>query len=383
MGHKYGVVLAVILMSLGVTCAHAEYLAIAVGEKSQVALPERIDEIDAKYLLNIKWGNYAGAKSRVAVLEVDNNSSSNSISFSGPDGQSYSWDVSNADQVPVNGIEAIVTDVMNQTGRFRLIERQELGSILQEQDLAASGRVAKPSGAKTGNVLGAQFLVQVVVTDYETNTSGTNSGLGGLVTKRLPLLGGFGAKNSKGQVGLNFRLIDAETSEVMYTKQVQSAINDSGLTVGGAAFTGSGALGGFYSKYSKTPIGQAVIAGINKGVYELVKEIGAAPASGSVIQTKGKQIWVNMGSDSVSAGDVLTIMSKGEELIDPDTGISLGSSDTEVGSVRVNQAQEKFSITDTISLNGKVKRGDKVVSTAKQPSIEYAPKWKEPKRGKF
>jgi curli biogenesis system outer membrane secretion channel CsgG len=371
------------LMCLGVASAHAQYLAFAVGEKSEVALPERIDKIDAKYLLNIKWGEYAGARSRVAVLEVDNNSSSNSFSFNGPDGQSFSWDLNNADQVPVNGIEAIVTDVMNQTGRFRLIERQELSSILQEQDLAASGRVAKPSGAKTGNVLGAQYLVQVVITDYEAKTSGTNSGIGGLVTSRIPLLGGFGVKSGKGQVGLNFRLIDAETSEVMYTKQVQSVIKESGLTVGGAAFSGGGALGGFFSNYSKTPIGQAVIAGINKGVYELVKEIGAAPASGSVIKTEGKKIWLNMGSDAVSVGDVLTVMSKGEELIDPDTGISLGSSDTEVGSLKVSQAQEKFSIADTVSLNGQVKRGDKVVSTAVPPSIEYASKWKKPKRGKF
>jgi curli biogenesis system outer membrane secretion channel CsgG len=383
MGYKHVFVLAVSLMCLGTASTHAAYLAYAVGEKSEVALPERIDKIDAKYLLNIKWGEYAGARSRVAVLEVDNNSSSNSISFSGPDGQSFSWDLNNQDQVPVNGIEAIVTDVMNQTGRFRLIERQELGSILQEQDLAASGRVAKPSGAKTGNVLGAQYLVQVVITDYEAKTSGTNSGIGGLVTSKIPLLGGFGVKSGKGQVGLNFRLIDAETSEVMYTKQVQSVIKESGLTVGGAAFSGGGALGGFFSNYSKTPIGQAVIAGINKGVYELVKEIGAAPASGSVIKTEGKKIWLNMGSDAVSVGDVLTVMSKGEELIDPDTGISLGSSDTEVGSLKVSQAQEKFSIADTVSLNGQVKRGDKVVSTAVPPSIEYASKWKKPKRGKF
>ena len=383
MDYKRVIVLAVSLVSLGVASAHAEYLAFAVGAKSEVALPERIDKIDAKYLLNVKWGGYAGAKSRVAVLEVDNNSSSNSISFSGPDGQSFSWDLNNADQVPVNGIEAIVTDVMNQTGRFRLIERQELSSILQEQDLAASGRVAKPSGAKTGKVLGAQYLVQVVVTDYEANTSGSGGGLGGLVTKRVPLLGGFGVKSGKGQVGLNFRLIDAETSEVMYTKQVESVIKESGLTVGGAAFSGGGALGGFFSSYSKTPIGQAVIAGINKGVYELVKEIGAAPASGSVIKSEGNKIWVNMGSGAVSVGDTLTVMSKGEELIDPDTGISLGSSDTEVGSVRISQAQDKFSIADVVALNGRVKRGDKVVSTAAPPSIEFASKWKKPKRGKF
>lgn len=363
--------------------AAAEYLAYAVGEKAQIPLPQSIESIDAKYLLNVKWGAYAGAKSRVAVLEVDNNSSSSSFSVSGPGGQTYSWSYDNADQVPVNGIEAIVTDVMNQTGRFRLIERQELGSVLSEQDLAASGRVAKPSGANTGNILGAQYLVQMVITDYEAKTSGTNSGIGGLVTGRIPGLGGLGLKNAKGRVGMNIRLIDAETSEVIYTKQIESVINESGLTVGGAAFGGAGALGGFFSNYAKTPIGQAVIAGINKSVYELIKEIGAAPATGSIIKVESKQVWVNLGDDSVDSGDILTVMAKGEELIDPETGISLGSSDSEVGSVRVKQVQEKFSIADVVSMSGRAKRGDKVVSTAPPPSIEYASNWKKPRRGKF
>ena len=380
---RFSAKLAGLLLSLMVAGAHADYLAYAVGEKSQVPLPQTIDKIDSKYLLNVKWGDYNGARSRVAVLEVDNNSSSNSFNFSGPDGQSYSWSYDNADQVPVNGIEAIVTDVMNQTGRFRLVERQVLGNVLQEQDLAASGRVAKPSGAATGNVLGAQFLVQVVVTDYEANTSGTNSGVGGFLRNRAPVLGGLGLKNSKGRVGMNFRLIDAETSEVMYTKQIESIIKESGLTVGGATWGGDGALGGFMSNYAKTPIGQAVIAGINKGVYELVKEIGAAPATGSIIKAEGNRIWVNIGSAAVSEGDVLKVMAKGEELIDPDTGISLGSQDTEVGSIRVAQAQEKFSIGEVVSMNGRAKRGDKVISTAAPPSIEFASNWKKPGRGKF
>ncbi|MEM7098432.1 MAG: CsgG/HfaB family protein [Pseudomonadota bacterium] len=364
--------------------AHAEYLAHAVGEKNRIPLPERIDPIDSKYLLNLDWGAYEGAKARVAVLEVDNTSNSNSFSMTGPSGQTVSWSYDNANQVPVNGIEAIVTDVMNQTNRFRLIERQALSSIIQEQDLATSGRVAKPSGAATGNILGAQFLVQVVITDYEANVKGSKGGgIGGLVANRVPVLGGIGLKRGQGRVGMNFRLIDAETSEVMYTKQIESVIKESGLTVGGIGFGGGGALGGFFSNYSKTPIGQAVIAGINKGVYDLVKEIGAAPAKGSIIRTNGGKIWVNMGKGSVEVGDVLTVMSKGEELIDPDTGISLGSMDTELGNIRVSQTSDKFSVADVVSLSGTAKRGDQVISTAPPPSIEYASSWKKPKRGKF
>ena len=364
--------------------AHAEYLAYAVGKKSKVPLPESIDTVDAKYLINLEWGTYEGARTRVAVLNVDNTSSSSSVSITGADGQSITQNVDQENVVPVNGIEAIITDVMNRTGRFRLLERQALSAVLSEQDLVTSERVTKPSGAKTGNVLGARYLVQVAVTDYEANVSGREGGGVGLL-RNTAAFGGLGMKSSRGRVGLNVRLIDAETSEVVYTKQIESVIKESGLTVVG--FGGSAGfndyLGGFLSNYSKTPIGQAVIAGINKGIYELAKQIGAEPAAGSIIQVKGGQIWINLGRGSVSVGEELRVWEKGEALIDPDTGISLGSMDTDIGGIRVMQVQERFSIAAEVSMTGQASRGHKVVSTKRPPSIEFAARWEKPKRGKF
>ena len=164
---------------LATATAQADYLAYAVGQKARLPLPESIDAIDAKYLLNLEWGAYEGGRSRVAVMPVDNTSAAPSMQMVAASGQStVAFSTENLGMVPVNGIEAIVTDVMNRTGRFRLLERTALDSILQEQDLVTAERVAKPSGARTGNVLGAQYLVQVVVTDYEAKVSGREGGAG-------------------------------------------------------------------------------------------------------------------------------------------------------------------------------------------------------------
>jgi len=131
---------------------------------------------------------------------------------------------------------------------------------------------------------------------------------------------------------------------------------------------------------TQTPVGQAVIAGINKGVYDVLKEIGARPAEGSVIKSEGKRVWLNIGDDGVDMGDRLSVMSKGEELIDPETGISLGSSDTAIGDIEVIQVLEKYSIAQWVSLTQAPNRGDRVVSLALPPSIEFADKWKPPKK---
>lgn len=371
------VFLTFFLTLVGTQHAAADYVAYSVGEKTKSPLPERVDKIDTKYLLNIEWGDYAGRQARLGVLEVDNNSSSNSYTVS-----TMMGDINYSDSttgVPVNGIDAIVIDSLSQTGRFRLVERTELSSVLGEQDLASSGRVAKPSGAKTGNVLGAEYLVQLVITDYETNTSGTDKGIGGLLTSKVPLLGGVKAGKSTGRVGLNVRLIDAETSEITFTKQIEAVINETNLGFGGVGLIGDVGLGGFMSSYSKTPIGQAVIAGINQAVFELIKQVGAKPAEGSIVKADASQIYVNLGQDSVAVGDRLQVLKKGEELIDPETGISLGGSTTVIGEIEVNQVQEKFSIARPVSLNGTADRGDKVLSTKVAAPLEFASAWKKPK----
>jgi curli biogenesis system outer membrane secretion channel CsgG len=355
--------------------AQPAYVAHSVNENGRSPLPENIDSIDSKYLVVVEWSDYVGARSRVAVMEVDNTSSAPSfIVQAGGSTAAYT----DGGEVPVNGIEAIVTDVMNRTGRFRLIERQQLDEVLKEQDLAASGRVASPSGAKMGNVLGAQYLVQVVITSYETRTSSSDSGVGGFLTSRVPLIGGVNVSQAEGSVALNFRLIDAETSEVVYTRQIESKITEGGVDLAGAGLIGDVGLSGFMNQYSRTPIGQAVIAGVNKGVYELVKNIGAAQATGSVVQSKDGQVWINLGQGVVEIGDRLLIERKGEELIDPDTGMSLGGTATPVGEIEVSRVEEKYSIARKVSFSTEPIRGDKVISTAPPPSMEYASQFAPP-----
>lgn len=366
----------------GLVCAasgaSADYVAYSVGEKERSPLPERLDDVDTRYLVNIAWGEYAGRKARLGVLPVDNTSDVGSFTVTSAHGTS---EVNlGGGQVPVNGIEAMVISALSDSNRFRLVERTELGSVMGEQDLAASGRVAAPSGAATGNILGAEILVQFVITDYQDNTSGTDGGVvGGLLSSKVPVLGGLKAGKSEGVVGMNMRLIDAETSEIVFTKQIEASLKKTTFGVGGIGFGSDGALGGFISKYKETPIGQAVMAGINQSVFELIKEVGSRPAEGSVIKADASQVYVNLGEGSVSAGDRLQVVRKGEELIDPETGISLGAETTSLGEIEVATVNEKFSIARPVSVAGTLQRGDQVRSMAVAAPLEFASRWKKPK----
>jgi len=286
--------------------------------------------------------------------------------------EGFNWD----QQVPVNGIEAMITDVMQQTGRFRMVERNSVDEVLAEQNLADSGRVSKPSGAKIGKILGAQYLVQAVVTSYEPDFSKKKGGLGGITRG---FLGGAKLGKNKSMVGLNFRLIDAETSEILFTKQVDVIVSSTDIDLGGIGWGGGGALGGFFSSASKTPIGQAVMAGCNMGVYELVKQIGNKPAEGSVVKADAGEVYINLGGDAVSEGDIFQAVAKGEELIDPETGLSLGGEEEVIGTLRIVSVKEKYSVAQPQGFDGSnLKAGDKVVSTKEARPLEFAPSWQGP-----
>jgi len=365
-------ILGLVAGSAGVSSA--DYIAYAQTKKGEeLPFPENARAIvkkNAKKLVGVRWGEYQGKKIRIGVLEADNQSSVSSYSWGGGE---YSAAV---EQVPMNGIDALLTDAMAKTGRFTILTRtEELNDVLGEQDLGDSGRVAKPSAAKIGQVLGAQYLVQIVINSYEPNVGGKKVGLGGF-SRKLRAVGGAKVGKNKGYVQMTFKLINAETSEIVASEVVEATISDMSFGFGGTGYGAAGVLGGFLSSYSKTPIGQAVMAGINIGVVELVKQVGNLPLTGSVVKVDPDKAIVNLGEGLVATGDLLTAVSQGEEFIDPDTGLSLGAEEEEVGTLKVTSVKEKYCYVEAVGFElSALSRGDKVLTNSEPEPLEFGPPW--------
>mgnify|MGYP001547767951 CR=1 FL=1 len=361
-----------------------DYVAYSVDEKgNKRPMPENVDNLNAEDTINIVWGNYKGNKVRVAVLKVENESKKSSYSVIGHNGI---INVENIEKgVAVDGIEAILTDSMLHTGRFRMVERQEVDETIKEQDFGASGRVSKPSAAKIGKILGAEYLIKAVITEYDPNFKGSTLDIGGIIgllaggSKKASKVSsaGFKRKTNNGLVAMNFRIIDATTSEVLYSKQVKSICSASGYSIGGGLAGNRGALGGLYSSYAKTPIGQALIGAINKGIFEIVKQVGTARVQGEVIKVAGNKVYVNLGSGTVKKGDSMTLVALGEDLIDPKTGLSLGAEEEEIGRIRVTKVRDKFSIAKAIDADlSEAGNGDRVLLDGKVDSLKFGKPWK-------
>ncbi len=185
---------------------------------------------------------YNGPKARIAVKRFDDKSAKGYREIG--DGMS----------------EMLGTALFN-SNRFIVLERQQLGDILEEQDLAKSGRIKAETAAPTGEVEGAELMVTGAITAFEPNASGIGGGIG---LPGLPL--GLGAGMKKAYIALDIRVIDTRTSRLVAATSVEGTATDvgglAGIGIGGGATTMGLGLGGF----SKTPMEKAIRLCLNKAV---------------------------------------------------------------------------------------------------------------------
>ena len=151
-----------------------------------------------------------------------------------------------------NGVGRELSDMLSNellgTGAFKVVERKKLDAVLTEQDLGASGRVAKGSAAKMGKVTGAQYLITGLVASFES--SGSKGG--GFSFKGVSL----GGKKSTVSMGIDIRVINSTTGEVEYARTVEATAKSGGMSIGLHKNGFGGALGG----EKKTPTGKAIRA---------------------------------------------------------------------------------------------------------------------------
>jgi len=171
--------------------------------------------------------------------------------------------------------EMLVTALMN-SNRFRVLERQELKAVMQEQELAASGAGQAGSGPKRGNIKTADLVITAAVTEFEPQASGGAAGIGGGGGIGKGILGAvLGGAMNKSHMALDIRIIDTSTPEVLAATRVQGQATDiSGGIMAG--FLGSWGLGAGLSGYANTPMEKA----IRVCIIEAVKYIsGSIPAN--------------------------------------------------------------------------------------------------------
>lgn len=277
---------------------------------------------------------YPQLKKRVAVFNFEDKSD-----------QSWHWWDGKS---PGDGMADMLTTELVKSGKYTVIERQEIQSLMDEQNLGMSGRVTEQSAAQIGKLLGVELAVVGAVTEFGQTKGGTGGSFGGI---------GIGVKKQKATVAVDVRFINTSTGEIIAAENVRKEESSSGLKISTPEF-------GFDNRndFDNSLVGKATRAAVDDIVAMIESQMQALPWEGKIILVQGTTLYMKPGSDSgVNVGDTFAVYSEGQELIDPDTGLSLGSEETKIGTIEVTSLVSGGKAAKAVAKMGSgFKKGDLV-----------------------
>ncbi len=290
---------------------------------------------------------YHGIKHAVGVVDFDNDA-----------GYRSQWEMG-------YNMSILLESALFDTGRFVLVERENLGVVLDEQDLAASGRMAKSSSvAQTGKLRPAKYIATGAMTEVEYNESG---GGGGFNIKGFRV----GGSKADAKITIIAKLIDSTTGEIVAKKRITGEAGRAKLNFGINKGSFKGDIGGF----AKTPLGEAAQDCINQAAKFFALQMEELPSTGAVVMVKDGRVIINRGEQyNFREGMVLAMTEMGEDLIDPETGEVLEKAQgKEIGTIRINKTSKKVSYCEVISGEADPERGTvvEVISVPFNPEDDH------------
>jgi curli biogenesis system outer membrane secretion channel CsgG len=124
----------------------------------------------------------------------------------------------------VNAISDELTTALVKAG-YKMVERSRLADLLKEQDLGTNGVLDPATAAKTGKVIGAQYLIVGTLTQWgmkERGISGIN----------LPVLGtSAGVKQVTAEAAIDWRVVNSETGQIVMADTGRGAERNTSVTL--------------------------------------------------------------------------------------------------------------------------------------------------------
>ncbi len=253
------------------------------------------------------------------------------------------------------GIQAMMTKRIAQDGRFTVVERRKVNEVIHEQDFDAGNRVKKGTGARVGQIKGADLTLMGDIVVFGRDDRRNGGFAGGGVPGAGAVAGGYKQTN-KAVVVLDYRIVDVETSEVVASGEArgESKRTSSG---GGVGFLAGGVFGGggvnmASSNFAETIIGEATMDAVDKlalDVHNVNLEGGAdsrdQDLDALVADVTGDTITINAGAAAgLQVGQTFTVYHKGKVIKDPATGEVLDVQTTPLGPLTITMVRDKIAM---------------------------------------
>jgi len=274
----------------------------------------------------------AQLKRRIAVFSFEDKTS-----------HSYAWWTGGS---PGEGMADMLVTSLVKSGKYRVIERQEISKIMEEQNLGQSGRVTEQSAVQIGRLLGVELAVFGSVSEFGYKKSKTGGRYKGV---RL------GVQKQSATVAIDVRIVNTTTGEILAAENVRKEESSTGLS-----FASKDGRFNDRKSFDNSLVGKATRNAVNAVMELIEQQMETLPWSGKIILVKGSVIYIKPGSEGgVKTGDTFVVYSKGEELIDPDTGLSLGVEEKKIGTIKVTGLITGGKAAKAVLVSGSgIKKGD-------------------------
>lgn len=253
-------------------------------------------------------GDLKGLKKRIAVFEFEDKTNHRVRWWTG--------------QSVGRGMADMLVTSLVESGKYDVMERTELDNVLKEQSLGQSGMVTPESAAQVGKLIGVQLAVIGAVTEFGHEKGGVGGRIKGF---------GLGVKKLSATVAVDVRFVDTTTGQIVDAKNARAEESSRGLSVKTPKVSF-----GNRKQFDDSIVGKACRKAIEQIEEMIGKQVSNLPWQAKVIKATGSTVFINAGAlAGVEPGMEFVIYAPGEELIDPDTGISLGSEEVRKGKIRV------------------------------------------------
>jgi len=230
------------------TLAMTALLAASGSLYAQAGTETRVTAGSGQNMADVAAQHYNGPKARIAVARFENKTADSHRWYSPEIG---------------DGMADMLTTALVNSGRYIVLERESLDTVLSEQDLGASGRIRQDTAAAIGEIEGAELLVVAAVTEFEGNAGGTQAGGGGIGGR---VFGAITGGSRKAHMAIDLRVVDSTTSRILAATSVEGEAKDFNLGGALAGWTGSVGLGGGLATWQNTPREKALRQVIGKAV---------------------------------------------------------------------------------------------------------------------
>ena len=272
--------------------------------------------------------------------------------------------VFNTQQDIGKGIRAMLVKRIADANNLVVVERAKVDTLMKEQDFNSSNRVKQGAGARVGRISGADAMLSGDIIIFGRDDKKRSVKGGGLFGS---VVGGIAASKNedKAIVAITYRLIDAETSEIIATGEARGESVRKGNALGAIGGALGKGIAGVQvdmtsSNFAQTIIGEATQDCVNKladilkdqtvNMKKTVREVET-----SVADVSGNTLVIAAGgNDGVNVGEVFEVLQVVREVKDPTTKEVLDRITNKVGEMTITSVRDKISTGNYVGSPAKI-----------------------------